>query len=210
VVVPKPQRTNRSADHPANRIFIDRWSPRGFSHEQIKEGELRTFFEAARWAPSAFNSQPWRFLYTLRGQPEFDEFLKPLLEFNRSWARHASALIYLLSKKEFTPPGKTEAQFSRTHSFDAGAAWANLANQATLAGWAAHGMSGFDVDKARTVLEIPAGFNIEIVIAVGRKGNGEYLAPVLLQREQPSTREPINEFVQQGMFPSRFGGAISF
>lgn len=198
------QRTHRTADHPADRIFIDRWSPRGFSQEQIRESDLRTFFEAAKWAPSAYNSQPWRFLYALRGEPEFDAFLAPLVEFNRGWAQHAAALIYLLSRREFTPPGKSEAQFSRTHSFDAGAAWANFANQAAIAGWAAHGMSGFDVNKARTVLGVPEGFDVEIAIAVGRKGDGAHLGPALLQREQPSPRTPVNEFVEHGLFPTRF------
>jgi hypothetical protein len=79
----------------------------------------------------------------------------PLIEFNRGWAQHAAALVYLVSKKDFTPPGKTESQFSRTHSFDTGAAWANFANQAALGGWAAHGMSGFDVDAARKALGCP-------------------------------------------------------
>jgi nitroreductase len=204
VTIQTSHRTNRAAEHPAERVFIDRWSPRGFSEEQIPESELRMFFEAARWAPSAFNSQPWRFLYALRGQAEFDAFLAPLIEFNRGWAQHAAAVIFLLSKKQFTPPGKTEAQFSRTHSFDAGAAWANFANQVALAGWAAHGMSGFDVDKARSALGVPDGFNIEIAIAVGRKGDGAHLSPTLLQREQPSARTPVSEFTERGLFPKRF------
>lgn len=194
----------RAPEHPADRIFVDRWSPRGFTQDQIPEGVLNNFFEAARWAPSAFNSQPWRFLYALRGRPEFEDFLIPLIEFNRGWARHAAALIYLLSSKDFTGPGKTESQFSRTHSFDSGAAWANFANQATAAGWAAHGMGGFDVEQARTVLGVPEGFAVEIAIAVGRKGDGSHLPLGLLQREQPSDRSPIGEFVAQGMFPEQF------
>jgi nitroreductase len=207
VTVQTASRTDRAAEHPAERIFIDRWSPRGFSQDQLSEIELRTFFEAARWAPSAYNSQPWRFLYVLRGQPEFGAFLIPLTEFNRGWAQHAAALIYLLSKKEFTPPGKTETQFSRTHSFDAGAAWVNFANQAALAGWAAHGMSGVDVDKARATLGAPDGFDVEIAIAVGRKGDDAHLTPALLQRQQPSARTPVNDFIEQGLFPKRFGAA---
>ena len=197
-------RTSRTGDHPAERIFIDRWSPRGFSDQTISEAELSTFFEAARWAPSAYNSQPWRFLYALRGQPAFEAFLAPLIEFNQGWAKHAAALVYLLSKREFTPPGNTEAQFSRTHSFDAGAAWANFANQAAISGWFAHGMSGFDVDKARAALNVPDGFNVEIAIAVGRKGDGAQLAPALLQREQPSPRVPASDFAAAGLFPKRF------
>lgn len=95
--------TIRVPEHPADRLFVDRWSPRGFTQDQILEGVLNTFFEAARWAPPAFNSQPWRFLYALRGYSEFDAFLTPLIEFNKDWARHAAALVYLLSRRDYIP-----------------------------------------------------------------------------------------------------------
>jgi len=196
--------TDRVAEHPAERIFVDRWSPRGFAEDDIPESVLLTFFEAARWAPSSFNSQPWRFLYALRGRPEFDIFLTPLIEFNRGWAKHAAALVYLISKKDFTPPGKTEPVFSRTHSFDAGAAWANFAHQAALAEWATHGMSGFDTETAGRLLGVPVGFAVDIAIAVGRKGHGAHLAPALLEREKPSGRIPVGDFVEHGLFPARF------
>ena len=199
-----PPPTDRVAEHPAERIFVDRWSPRGFTDDEISTSVLLTFFEAARWAPSSFNSRPWRFLYALRGQPEFDVFLTPLIEFNRGWAQHAAALVYLISKKDFTPPGKTEPTFSRTHSFDAGAAWANFAHQAALAGWATHGMSGFDTETAAKLLGVPDGFAVEIAIAVGRKGDGAHLAPALLDREKPSSRVAVGDLVEHGFFPQRF------
>ena len=201
-----PAATDRTPDHPAHRIFVDRWSPRGFSDEAISEGDLRTFLEAARWAPSSYNSQPWRFLYALRGQPEFETFLAPLIEFNRGWAKHAAALIYVISRKSFTPAGKTEPSFSRTHSFDAGAAWANFANQVALSGWAAHGMSGFDVEAAQKALGVPDGFAVEIAVAVGRKGDGAHLAAALLEREKPSPRLPVGDIAAAGLFPPRFAG----
>lgn len=194
----------RVPEHPADRLFVDRWSPRGFTQDQIPEGVLNTFFEAARWAPSAFNSQPWRFLYALRGHSEFEAFLTPLIQFNKDWARHAAALIYLLSRKDYIPPAKTEPQLSRTHSFDTGAAWANFANQAAASDWVAHGMSGFDMEKARALLRVPTGFAVELAIAVGRKGNGSHLPPRLLDREKPSGRSPVGDFVVRGLFPERF------
>lgn len=134
MTIEEPGSKIRAPEHPADRLFVDRWSPRGFTQDQMPEGVLNTFFEAGRWAPSAFNSQPWRFLYALRGQPEFEAFLTPLIEFNQRWARRAAALIYLLSRKNFTPPGVAQPQFSRTHSFNSGAAWVNFANQATAVG----------------------------------------------------------------------------
>ena len=203
--VPPP--TDRTPDRPAHRIFVDRWSPRGFSDEPITEAELLIFLEAARWAPSSFNSQPWRFLYALREQPGFESFLGPLIDFNRGWAKHAAALVYIISKKTFTPAGKSEPIASRTHSFDAGAAWANFANQAALTGWAAHGMSGFDVEAAEKALGVPEGFAVEIAVAVGRKGDGAHLPASLKEREKPSTRLPVGEFAASGQFPQRFAGA---
>lgn len=196
----------RVPEHPADRLFVERWSPRGFTQDRLPEGVLNTLFEAARWAPSAFNSQPWRFLYALRGCSEFDAFLTPLIEFNKDWARHAAALIYLLSRRDYIPPAKTEPQLSRTHSFDTGAAWANFANQAAASDWVAHGMSGFDVEKARTVLRVPDGFAVELAIAVGRKGDGSYLPRPLVDREQPSDRSPVGDFTACGLFPKRFKG----
>jgi len=198
--------TERTTEHPAHRLFVDRWSPRGFSDEALPETELLTFVEAARWAPSSYNSQPWRFLYALRGTSEFDTFLAPLVEFNRSWAQHAAALVYVISKKTFIPAGKTEPAPTRTHSFDAGAAWANFAHQAALSGWATHGMSGFDVAGAQKALRVPDGFAVEIAIAIGRKGDGDKLSAVLKEREKPSTRLAVADIAASGLFPQRFGG----
>ena len=198
--------TDRVTEHPAHRLFVDRWSPRGFSDEALPEKELLTFIEAARWAPSSYNSQPWRFLYALRGSAEFGTFLGPLVEFNRGWAQHAAALVYVLSKKTFIPAGKTEPAPTRTHSFDAGAAWANFANQAAISGWATHGMSGFDVADAQKVLGVPDGFVVEIAIAVGRKGVGDKLPAALKEREKPSARLAMADIAAAGLFPQRFAG----
>lgn len=207
MTVQHPQPTDRTTDHPAHRLFVDRWSPRGFSDETLPEKELLTFIEAARWAPSSSNSQPWRFLYALRGQPEFDTFLAPLVEFNRGWAQHAAALVYVISKKSYTQAGKSERNFSRTHSFDSGAAWANLANQAALSGWATHGMAGFDVAAAQKALQVPDDFAVEIAVAIGRKGDGAQLSASLKEREKPSPRLPVAEIASSGLFPQRFAGS---
>ncbi|MGC2778627.1 MAG: nitroreductase family protein [Bradyrhizobium sp.] len=198
--------TDRTSEHPAHRLFVDRWSPRGFSDEALPEKELLTFIEAARWAPSSYNSQPWRFLYALRGTSEFDTFLAPLIEFNRGWAQHAAAIVYVLSKKTFIPAGKTEPAPTRTHSFDAGAAWANFAHQAAISGWATHGMSGFDVEAAQKALGVPDGFAVEMAIAIGRKGDGDKLPAMLREREKPSPRLAIADIAASGLFPQRFGG----
>ena len=98
----------RVADYPIHTQFTERWSPRAFTGESIPQETLLSFFEAARWAPSAYNSQPWRFLYARRDTPDWERFLGLLNEFNRGWAQHASALVIIASKTDFTAPGATE------------------------------------------------------------------------------------------------------
>src|SRR5690606_30289818 len=116
-----------------------RWSPRAFTGEAIDTATLLSFFEAARWAPSAFNSQPWRFLYARRDTPQWPRFVSLLSEFNRGWAQHASALVIVLSRTTITG-SNGEERAAPSHGFDSGAAWAYLALQATLSGWHSHGM----------------------------------------------------------------------
>src|SRR5260370_9168136 len=121
--------SSRTTTYPIARLFLERWSPRAFDASSIPENDLFTMFEAARWAPSAFNAQPWRFLYAMRGDPYWTHFLSFLIPFNASWARNASALIYVLSETLILTSG--ELTPSHSHSFDAAAAWALLAPQPT-------------------------------------------------------------------------------
>ena len=156
----------READYPVDKLFIDRWSPRAMSGEEMAEDELLTLFEAARWAPSSYNNQPWRILYARRGTEHWPLFLGLLVEGNRVWAEQAAALLLFVSKETFDFNGQPYP----THSFDTGAAWENLALQATLKGLVAHGMQGFDYERARTELNIPEGFRVEAMAAVGKPG----------------------------------------
>jgi len=188
----------RVADYPVAPVFVERWSPRSFTGEEIPDEVLLTSFEAARWAPSSFNSQPWRFLYAKRGTPEWETFLGLLLEFNRSWAEAASALIVVVSKTTLLWDGKEVP--ARSHSFDTGAAWSAFAHQTKLSGWAAHAVGGFDLDKTRQVLEIPEGYEVQVAIVVGRQGPAEALPEKLKQREVPSPRKPVSELVGVGAF----------
>jgi hypothetical protein len=135
----------RRADYPIEPIFLERWSPRAFSADAISEADLHSVFEAARWAPSASNLQPWRFFYARRNTPAFATFLGLLVPGNQAWAKNAAALMILASQKSFIPPGKSEPVESRTHSFDTGAAWGFLALQALRLGYVTHAMAGFDV-----------------------------------------------------------------
>ena len=192
----------RQPAHPIDPLFLERWSPRAFDAAPMPEADLHSLFEAARWAPSAFNSQPWRFLYARRDDPDWPLFLSLLIPWNQGWAHSASALIYILSD---TLPfaGKDSAPApSHTHSFDAGAAWVCLALQATRLGYHAHGMSGIELDRAREELRVPERFRIEAAVAVGRLGDPATLSEKLRAREVPSDRVPIAERVFHGRFPS--------
>jgi nitroreductase len=193
---------SRSADHPIEAFFLERWSPRAFTGDGISDAELRTIFEAARWAPSSYNSQPWRFLYAKRDTPAFTKFLGFLVEGNQAWAKNAAGLAILVSKKAFTRPGKNEPVASHTHSLDAGAAWGYLALQASRSGFPAHGMVGFDIARAAAELAVPDEYRVEMAFALGRVGDKSLLPEALRAREEPSGRNPQTEFVFEGNFPS--------
>jgi nitroreductase len=186
----------RHADYPIDSLFIDRWSPRAMSGEEIPEEELRALFEAARWAPSCYNNQPWRILYAGRDSEHWPLFFDLLVEGNKAWAQNAAALLLLVSKTTFDHNG----QPSPTHSFDTGAAWENLALQGWLKGLVVHGMQGFDHERARTGLNIPEGFHVEAMVAVGRPGRKEDLPERLQQRETPSDRRKLTETICEGPF----------
>ncbi len=186
----------RRADHPIDKIFVDRWSPRAMSGESIPESELMVLFEAARWAPSSYNNQPWRILYARRDSEHWPLFLSLLVEGNRVWADKAAALLVFISKTTFDHSGKP----ARTHSYDTGAAWENLALQAMLLGYVAHGMQGFDYERARTELQVPDEYQVEAMAAVGKPGPKESLPERLQAIETPNDRRPLAHTVCEGPF----------
>jgi nitroreductase len=168
----------------------------------MPDEDLFTLFEAARWAPSAFNSQPWRCLYAKRGDANWARFLSLLIPWNQGWAHSASVLIYILSDSLPMTGKDGQPQLSHSHSFDAGAAWACLALQATKMGYHAHGMSGVQFDKAREELLVPERYRIEAAAVVGRIGDPAMLDDKLRAREVPSGRKAVEEFAFAGVFPS--------
>ncbi len=191
---------SRTAEHAIDPLFLERWSPRAFTTEAISEAQLLTLFEAARWAPSSFNAQPWRFIYARRDTEHWPRFLGLLSEYNQSWAKNAAALVILVSKTTMLPRGADKEVPSPTHSLDAGAAWENLALQATRSGWAAHGMAGFDMPRAAVELGVPSGYRVEAAIAIGKRGDKSVLPVALQAREQPSDRLPLAQIVSEGRF----------
>lgn len=189
---------NRKPEHAVEPLFVRRWSPRAMSGEPIPVAELMRLFEAARWAPSSYNGQPWRFLWARRDTPHWARLFDLLGESNRTWAHRAAALVVVVSRTLFEHNG----QPARTHAFDAGAAWENLALQGTAQGLVVHGMQGFDYDRARRELRVPAEFDVQAMIAVGRPGRVEDLTEAQREREKPSPRKPVAEIALEGGFPA--------
>lgn len=185
----------RTTEYEIEDIFLKRHSPRAMSGEAVSKEELYTLFDAARWAPSASNIQPWRFIYAMRDTPEFETLFSLLIDFNKDWCVKAGALIVTISKKT-TNKGTP----SVTHSFDTGSAWENLALQASTMNLIAHGMAGFDYEKAKTELGVPDDYSVEMMIAVGKHGKVEDLPEPLRARETPSDRRPLEEIVFEGKF----------
>ena len=161
----------------------------------LEQADLMKVFEAARWAPSCFNGQPWRFVYARKGTAHFEKFLGLLVEANRVWCAQAGALVLVMAKKSLDNGNPL-----RTYSFDAGAAWMSLALQASMAGLVAHGMAGFDYDHAAELLQMPAGHSVEAMIALGYPGSKDDLPEPLKARETPNGRKPICELISEGTF----------
>ena len=145
-------------------LLVERWSPRAFDGSTVSDDDMQVIFEGAGLAPSAFNVQPWRFLFARRGDANWERFLSLLIPFNASWAKEAGLLVFVVSQTT-SFNGQEEAPLY-SHSFDAGAAWAQMALQATALGYHAHGMTGIEFDKAGAELGIPDDFRIEAAVAV--------------------------------------------
>jgi nitroreductase len=186
----------RRSAYPIDSLFLDRWSPRAMSGEPLEERELMLLFEAAHWAPSSGNSQPWRFFYARRDTEHWPLFFDLLAEGNRTWCHRAAALIVFVSRTTHAQSGRNLI----THSYDTGSAWMSLAFQGWMRGLVVHGMAGFDYAKARSMLKIPDDWHVNAMAAVGRPGPKEDLPPQHLEREVPSTRTPVAELVFEGPY----------
>lgn len=187
----------RIAAHEVDASFTDRWSPRAFLDKDLTDEQVATLFEAARWAPSCFNDQPWHFRYA-RTQADRDLFAEPLVEKNRLWATRAPLLVYAITRRHFGGSSKP----NRHGSFDTGAAWMALALQARRLGLYAHAMAGFDIKKAHTLLNVPDDkYEVMAAIAVGYRGAPSSLNAEMAAMEVPNGRKVFAEVVGEGVFP---------
>ncbi|MBS0649148.1 MAG: nitroreductase family protein [Verrucomicrobia bacterium] len=189
----------RQATYPISSMILNRWSPRSMTGERLEPQELMSLFEAARWAPSSSNNQPWIFIYAERDTSEWKLLFDLLVPFNQSWTVNAAALVVVVSKNTFYHNGKP----ARTHSFDTGAAWMALALEGTARGYVVHGMEGFDYEKARISLQIPDDYTVEAMVAIGKRAPKEKLSAELQNREKPSSRKPLEQIIMKGKFEKR-------
>jgi nitroreductase len=184
----KPE-NRRKPDWDIDSMFVDRWSPRGFSDEPLTERELQTLFEAARWAPSCYNEQPWLFVYATEPEARA-KLLACLVSKNQTWACRVPVLMFVLARRNFAKGGKE----NRHAPFDAGAAWMALALQARKLGLYAHAMAGFSLEKAYEALGVsPEEYLIMAAVAVGRLGDAAGLPDDLAVLESPNNRKPHAE-----------------
>src|SRR5262249_10239775 len=181
---------HRKPNYDITPLLLNRWSPRSMTGEPLTDEELFPVFEAARWAPSSFNGQLWRFIFARRQNPdEFAKFFGLLVPGNQAWAKNAAVLVVVASRTRFEHNDKP----SITHAFDCGAAWENLALEAARRELVAHGMQGFDYARARTELLIPGDFDIHTMIAIGRRAAVEELPEKYRPAEHPNSRRPLKE-----------------
>lgn len=186
----------RIPEHDINPVFIGRWSQRGMSGEEITDKELMRLFEAAKWAPSSFNDQPWRFIYAKKGTKHWGNLFNLLVDANKVWAKNASILILVVSHKNFEYNNSP----NRTSSFSAGSAFENLSLQAAELGLVSHAMAGFDYEKARKSLGVPDDYSVEAIVAIGKYASKDSLPEELKKMEEPSLRKPLKELIMEGKF----------
>ena len=184
------------AEYPVHELIRERWSPRAFSETAIAPADLRSLFEAARWAPSSSNEQPWAFIVATRDDKEnFTKALQPLVEFNANWAKNAYALGFAVSELAFAK----NKSANRNAQYDTGAAMSQLTTEATSRGILVHQMAGFDPETAREVFEIPSEWDAIAAFAIGYPGDPASLPQPYRDRETaPRVRKPIREFVMTG------------
>ncbi len=188
----------RRPDHPVEQMFIDRWSPRAFSDAVLTEAQVLTVLEAARWAPSANNRQPWRLIWDLRGSPGFDAILAALNPGNQAWAGKASALLVIASR-QVAERGE-ELVPNPWASFDTGTAWGHLALQAHLSGLIVHAMGGFDAAALAQAIHLPPDHALHAVVALGYRGDAATLPEPHRDREAPNQRLPLSAIARRGSF----------
>jgi nitroreductase len=185
-------------EYPVQELIKNRWSPRAFSDKPVSPEVLQSLFEAARWAPSSNNEQPWAYIVATKDDTEnFEKSLGTLIEFNANWAKKAPVLVIAVAELAFA---KNNAA-NRNAQYDVGAASLQLALEATARGLVVHQMAGFDPETAKEAYNIPQGWEPIAAMAIGYPGDASSLPEPYQTREKaPRTRKRIREFVMSGQW----------
>lgn len=185
-------------EYPVHELIQNRWSPRAFNDKLVPAEVLRSLFEAARWAPSSYNEQPWVFIVSTKDDPDnFEKALGSLVEFNANWAKKAPVLVIAVAELAFA---KNNAP-NRNAQYDVGAASLQLSLEATARGLVVHQMAGFDPETAKEAFNIPQGWEPIAAMAIGYPGDVSSLPEPYQAREKaPRTRKSIREFVMSGQW----------
>jgi nitroreductase len=189
---------NRPKENQVDELFLKRWSPRSFKEgKEISNQDIKTIFEAARWAPSCYNDQPWRFLISENNEESFQDFFKLLVEGNQVWAKNSSRIGFVIAKNNFEMNGKPNS----FNEFDAGSSWMSLVLQAEKLGISAHGMGGILKDEVYKKFNISKDdYTVICGFVLGYQDDPEKLPDDLKEREKPSSRKSLDEILSVGKF----------
>lgn len=195
----KEHLNERKAEYPIDKLYTERWSPRAFSNEDVDREVIFSLFEAAKWAPSAANKQPWRFVYAIKKEDR-DTFLTFINDGNILWCKEAPVLIAIVADTRWSEDSN---DINPTHAFDTGTSWGFLALEAKRKGLITHAMGGFNRKKAKEVLQLPDGHEVLAMVAVGYHGDKESLPEGLQKREVVSNRNKVDTFIHEGLYSTK-------
>lgn len=185
--------TERATEYQIAPSFLNRWSTRAYNGAKISESELLTCLEAARWAPSAYNMQPWSFVYSVNGSKDWNGFVDLLNDSNAIWVKRASALVFIIAERV-----DSQEKVSRTYEIDIGICTAHLMMQAHLLGWFTHPMVGIKTQEISTRFQLCERYIPLLAVSIGKQGSKEHLPEPLQGRETPSQRKPLKSMVFEG------------
>jgi len=186
----------RQTEYSPNKMFIERRSSRALSGEPLNDEELFSILEAAKWAPSSYNAQPWRFIYIKNGSPAWDKLFSLVMDLNQIWMKRAAVMVLVLSRQNL----KLDGQPNDMASFDTGAACENMALEATQRGLIAHPVGGFYKDRVKEAFQISDDYKVEVIIALGRPGDATLLPEGMQAKESPTDRLPLSSLISEDEF----------
>ena len=189
-------KNSRNQEFPIDSIFINRRSSRAIADQPVTHEELMSLFEAARWAPSSLNAQPWRFVYAQKNMAQWKDFFNLMDASNKVWAQQADTMVIVVAHLTSGYNGSR----ARTALYDVGAACQNLALQGSISGLVVRAIGGFDYEKANALLKLSQDYEVVVMFVIGKPGAIKDLPEKLQIKEEYSTRRALKDFVFKGEF----------